>query len=161
VTARGLLALTVAVAIAVPAGAADAKLPADIAEALAKAERFEVLSLDIERLNDPPPGAFHGYKVLGKATVKDDAVRKQVIGALEKAVADGESPRKCFWPRHGIRATRGEKTVDLVICFQCAQMYVYQGDKAPAILYPSRSPEPVLDKVLKDAGVPLAPKADK
>ena len=68
----------------------------------------------------------------------------------------------CFRPRHGIHATRGQKVVDLLVCFECSQVEVYSGgsDQPSLGLRTSGSPEPVFDKALRDAGIPLAPKAE-
>lgn len=137
------------------------KLPADVVDILAKAEQLELYSLDPDDdLEKPPPDAFHRHRVLGKTVVSDEAVRKHVIAGLEKGVAQGTRPAKCFWPRHGVRVTHNGKTLDLVICFQCSQLSFILGDKAETVVI-SKSPESVLDKTLKDAGVPLAPKAAK
>jgi hypothetical protein len=46
-------------------------------------------------------------------------------------------------------------TIDLLICFQCNQVEIFvDGRNAPGFLIGS-SPQPVFDKVLNDAGVPL------
>jgi len=79
------------------------------------------------------------------------------VGALLKAMEGDIQPAKCFDPRHGIRATHEGKTVELVICFQCAQFNVYVGaDGEGKHLLIGKGPEPALDKVLKDAGIPKA-----
>jgi hypothetical protein len=133
----------------------DNQIPAAVREALDKAEGVTLLSLD----PDPKEGEkaaqqFHGWKVLGKTEVKDKAARAQLIAALvEGASKKGLEPAKCFEPRHGLRLTHKGKTVDLVICFQCAQVRVKGISQQDFLI--SRFPQPTLDKILKDAGVPL------
>jgi hypothetical protein len=69
----------------------------------------------------------------------------------------------CFTPRHGIHATRAGATVDLVVCFECLQIYLYVNGSeirngGEVRFLTSKSPEAVFDKVLADANVPLARK---
>jgi hypothetical protein len=56
---------------------------------------------------------------------------------------------------------KGDETIDVVICFQCKGYEAYRGGK-PIIGVGSDiapDPEPLFDKILTDAGVPLAKKA--
>src|SRR5215471_6799008 len=94
---------------------------------------FELYSLDPAK-EDYDKG-FHGYAVLGKTVVKDADVRKKMIASLYKAIAENDgTAADCFVPRHGIRATHKAQSVDVLSCV----------------------PEALFDKVLKEAGVPLA-----
>jgi hypothetical protein len=138
----------------------NAKLPDAVEQALKSADAVEVWSIDPSQDAKPPDG-FHGYKILGKTIVKGDDASKAVAAVLQ-AVADSDGTEAdCFEPRHGLRVTRDDKTYDLVICFHCQSIQVYAGDKMISAVPTTRSAAPVLDKILKDAGVPLAPKADK
>ncbi len=134
------------------------ELPAGVLAVLEKADTLELLSLSPEKPGKKDdPKTLHGWTILGKTALKDAAVRSKVLNAVKKGVADNDgSVAKCFQPRHALRATHGGQTVALLICFQCLQIRVYDGDTSGVLT--TRSPEPVLDKVLKDAGVPLAPK---
>ena len=64
--------------------------------------------------------------------------------------------KKCFNPRHGIRATHDGKTVELVICFECSSFDIYSGSEGSVEktkhLLVGKSPEATFNKVLKDAG---------
>jgi hypothetical protein len=152
-----MTALTVICLATACARSDENKLPADAQTILDKAEQIELLSIDPQRSDkDGPKDAFHGHKVLGKTTVKGDA-RKELVEAFVKGMEGKIDPAKCFNPRHGIRATHEGKTVDLVICFECAQFEVYLGtDEKAKHLLVNKSPEPAFDKVLKDAGIPKA-----
>ena len=66
----------------------------------------------------------------------------------------------CFNPRHGNRATRGTGVFDLVICFECFAISVYVDGERKSGFLTSDSPQPVFDRVLRDARIPLAPKAE-
>lgn len=128
---------------------------------LDKAETIDLYSILPQQEKDPNKETFQKYPVLGKTKIKDAEVRKRVIGALVKGAADNnEGQAKCFDPRHAIRATHDGKTVELVICFACNYVQVAVDGKSVRGFSPSKAPEAVLDKVLTDAKVPLAPKDD-
>jgi hypothetical protein len=147
----------------------DNKLPDAIKAVLDKADSLEIYSLDPslqlpvkDKEKEPekdPKDKFNGWKVLGKTVVKDKPAKDELLTALYKGVKDNEGVvAACFIPRHGIRATADGKTVDLVICFQCLQIYCFVDGKREGGCLVTRSPQPAFDKVLKDANVPLAPK---
>lgn len=153
--AVGSLALACLVVTAAPR--ADNKLPEAARTILEKAEQFELLSVDPKPQKEDEKDGFHGHKVLGKTAVKDADVRKQLVEALVKGMEGEITPAKCFNPRHGIRATHDGKTVELLICFECAQLQVYDGPAGQGkFLLVSKAPEPVFDKVLQDAKIPKA-----
>lgn len=132
------------------------QLPAAARTILQKAAQFELLSLDPAPEKDKSRLGFHGYRVLGKTAVKD-VVQKKLVEAFLKGTEGDIAPAKCFDPRHGIRATHDGKTVELVICFECSQFKLYVGsEEADEALLVGKTPEPVFDKVLKDAGIPKA-----
>jgi hypothetical protein len=142
------------VALAVPSRLCAESMPPDAREMLIKAENFDLYSLEPRAAQGETD--FHGWKVLGKTAVKEADVRKKLITALEKGAAESDGSRPdCFNPRHGIRVSRGGKTMDLVICFECQQVEVYAGDERGKNFLISKSPRPVFNQVLKDARVPL------
>jgi hypothetical protein len=141
--------------LAAGAGRGDS-VPADAKEMLTKADSFVLYSLDPDPRRNPAENGFHGWKVLGKTSVKDAGGRRDLLASLEKAAADSDgSMPDCFNPRHGIRVTRGDKTLDLVICFQCLQVEVYAGDQRGKGFLIKDTPRALFNKVLKDADVPL------
>jgi hypothetical protein len=136
-------------------------LPEKAAEILKKADRIELYSLEPEP--DPKMAKaatttfFHGWPVLGKTAIKEGKARKAVQDVLDLSVGRGRYV-KCFDPRHGIRATHGDETVDMVICFRCMQIEFYydpKKDKDTGNTI-SRVMQPAFDEILKTAGVPLA-----
>jgi len=100
---------------------------------------------------------FHGYPVLGKVEITDVDRRKEIVAALKKGMArsDGKMA-KCFWPRHAIRAVEKGRTIDCVICFECYQLEVHEGN-SKSVKPTTREPQEVFNRHLKQAGVPLAP----
>jgi hypothetical protein len=135
------------------------KVPEHLLTLLEKADQFELLSLNPQRSKEKAADDFHGYKVLGKTTVKDAEVRKKLVAALKKGVEDNDGAAAgCFNPRHGIRATRDGKTAEFVICFECLFVQVFVGDKLEKGLRTTNSPKDTFDGVLKEAKVPLPEK---
>ena len=153
------LALVVPVILCLAGSARCAEVPAEVLDILNKAEQLEVLSLHPLPDKEKSKEYFHSYPVLGKAIVKDEKARKALVEALETGAKENKGiAANCFNPRHGLRAKAGDKTVELVICFQCMQVEYVIGDKKKAGFLITKSPEPLFDKVLKDAGAKLAPK---
>jgi hypothetical protein len=139
---------------------AEKKMPDDVKAVLEKPDSLELFSLEPND-EDKSDKGFYGWKVLGKTEIKDAEGRKKVVDALLKGVSDSDGTvARCFIPRHGLRAKQGDKTVELVICFECAQIKTYTGkdDNKPAGATVTKSPEATFDGVLKAAGVPLAAK---
>ncbi len=132
-------------------------IPRGAATALRDPDTFELLSLDPER--GRKDADFHRFKVLGRTTVTDPAMRQRLYNSLQSGARwNVPIPSLCFDPRHGIRVTSKGRTVDLVICFECSQVQVWQGDSLVTSFIVGQSPEPVFDQALRDAGLPLAPK---
>jgi hypothetical protein len=152
-----------ALALIVPLRAAEEKnkVPEAVEAILDKADAIELYSLDPARPKDKPKDEFHGWRVLGHTTVKDDDARKALVAALVKGAEDNKGvAANCFNPRHAIRATHDGKTVDLVICFECMQVqgYTDKSDKSNVYFLVTKGPQGEFDKLLKAAKVPLPEK---
>ena len=126
-------------------------LAPDVRTALHGADRVELLSL--EPTKDSSQSAFHGWKVLGSTVVTDPST---LAAALDKGMAEAYAIAGCWSPRHGIRINRGSSVMDLVICFHCQQIAAYVDGEAVAGAATTKSPQRVLDAILKKAGVRLA-----
>src|SRR5262249_9144066 len=100
---------------------------------LKTAESMEVFRLDHKGVNEADKGkkeVFHGYEILVRAKVEKAEQRAEGAIALGKALHWAEDLKAlCFRPRHGLRAVQGKQTVDLVICFECNRMKVYQSEE--------------------------------
>jgi hypothetical protein len=106
-----------------------------------------------------PKDGFRGWNVYGKTELKTAESRKKVLGVAQ-AARPGHGA-KCFDPRHAIRATTDGKSVDLLICFECHWVYVFPGEGGETVRLTIGDHQAVLDQILKDADVPLAPPARK
>jgi hypothetical protein len=61
----------------------------------------------------------------------------------------------CFLPRHGLHFTQDKKTYDFVLCFQCLSVQIFEGETQVGSFLTTASPLRTLNKVLRDAKVPL------
>jgi hypothetical protein len=130
----------------------------EVKKILAKPTAIELYSLEPTR-DEKAKDHFHGWKVLGKTIVKDDTERKSLLG-VAGTIGPGYGAR-CFDPRHGIRVSSGDKSIDLIICFECSWVYIHfigkDDDRLRLII--GRDQQPALDKILTDAKVPLPKQA--
>ncbi len=128
---------------------------------LDKGDRFFLLAIDPDsefRLNPSlprPKEIFHDFGVLGKAEIKDMTQREALLKALYQGIAESDGMvAACFNPRHGISASLGDETVDLLICYECQSIRVYA--KNGKGVCTSSSPVGVFNQALVKAGLPLA-----
>ncbi len=135
------------------------KMPEKTLAALEQAEKFELLSLYPYPPEKKSPTDFHGWKVLGRTQIKDKQTREQLIAAFKRSVEENDGyAAACFDPRHGIRVQYQGKTVDWVICCECAQVREYMDDDMQSGFLTSGSVKTVFNKVLREAGVELPTK---
>lgn len=131
------------------------ELPPEVAQALAAPEKVILYSLEPWDRATAADHTLHRFKILGET----ELARKQfqiAIGEFEAAVAgwDGRIAM-CFDPRHAIRVTVKGADYDLLLCYECHQLYVYRGDRVIAELGARGSPK-VLDAMLTAAKLPLS-----
>ena len=106
---------------------------------------------------DPTRESFHGHIVMGKTVVADPDTRKTLFAAFRRGVNDHDgSVAMCFNPHHGLRVKSGTRTVDLVICFQCSQVHVFDDGKPGESFLISTSPCETFNDILEAAKVPLS-----
>jgi hypothetical protein len=133
------------------------RLSPAVESALLHADRVELLSLRPRRRRSA--GSFHGWEVLGRTSVEDAPARRELIASVLSGVTESDGGiGLCFQPRHGIRATRGDQVADLVLCFACLRIEAHLNDKTEEDAPTTGTPAAVLDRVLRTAGIPLAPK---
>jgi len=100
---------------------------------------------------------LYGYPVLGKVEITAADQRKLIFATLQEGMARSDGTMAmCFWPRHAIRTLENGRTVDYVICFKCLQLEMHAGDSTSTKPI-TRDPQPVFNKLLQTAGIPLAP----
>jgi hypothetical protein len=134
--------------------------PPDIRRVLDAPDSFTLFSIEGE--DDIKPEvteqSFHGFNILGKTGIEDPQQRKSLVDALDEGISTvTHGPALCFAPRHGIRVVQGDTQLDLVICFECAQIYVLN-EKGLVIFgtHTTEAPSVVFNQALSSAKVPLA-----
>jgi len=138
----------------------DRLLPPQVDYVLQQPDAVELISLDPEKQMDRfrEPNDPHAWKALGVLKAKTPEQRQQLVSAFRDVVARRE-PRRCFWPRHAIHATRGKTTVDLVICFECEHARAFVNNKLlPREIPVSDRGAEAFNQLLSNAKVPLPPK---
>ena len=104
------------------------KLSLQAMSVLQSGDRLELLSLTPHEWTEDKLSTveyFHKYPVLGKIEIKDSTKREALLIELQTAMENYGEQSKCFNPRHGIRAARGDEIVELVICFECGTIYFF------------------------------------
>lgn len=132
-------------------------LPAELAEVLKDAEEWTIYALQPE-MEGPVEDGFHGHAIRGQAMIDSRSDRAQLSHALAQGIAGNQDMMAhCFLPRHGIRAASGDRVCDLVICFECLQINVYDGgeERAAQVLTTS-GPQRVFDRIYRGEGLSIA-----
>lgn len=125
---RLLTAAALLLALSGPALAEDAAVPKEVQAVLLEAETLELYALDPEPKKGNP-NTLEPYAVKAKVKVAKGEDREALVEALNKGLVPDGPVAGCFNPRHGIKASHEGKTVTLVICFECAHMYIHVNDK--------------------------------
>jgi hypothetical protein len=111
------------------------KLPDETKSFLMTADEFTLLSLDPDRgAGQKAKSAFRGYRVVGSTAIVAPKEKTSLVNALENGIADGRTIAMCFNPRHGIRAKKGDQTIDCLICFECSQVVIYSNSATNSYL---------------------------
>lgn len=126
----------------------------------AQADRIEFLSLD----SSPPIGSelpnernFHGYEIVGRTSI-DGEDKSVVIGTLWVGTCGIQLlHHRCFRPRHGVRITSGTAIYDLLICFECGGIIMYDGSESLSIDFGGSVTQ--FNEILRKHDVPLPPQA--
>ncbi|MGH7977918.1 MAG: hypothetical protein ACREE6_00985 [Limisphaerales bacterium] len=133
-------------------------LPPDVQKVLENADTFTLFSINPEPdYEHKAKRTFQDHEILGQLKIRSTATRKELIDALNEGIsAAGLWGMQCFNPRHAIRAEKGDKTVELLICFECRQIYI-TSSWATNVILTTTTPNPAatFNKVLKRAGIPL------
>ena len=122
---------------------------------LETSEQFTLYSLSPNPGGDGPGERFHRFPVLGKTVISDGQVKRKLIDALYKSIPEASGAASCHMPRHGIRAVKGSRTLDLTICFACENIYFYDYGRM-SYSEMSASAKPVFNAVLVENHVPLS-----
>ena len=153
-------AFAILVAAVVMIGCEKKTLP-EATAALQNAAEIELISLepDERKYNPAKPGAFHGWEVLGRTTLKVAEDRGKLVEAFESGIEESDGTvASCFAPRHGIAVQHDGKKHEFVICFQCQSFEWHVDGKLEKGQPITSSPQVAFDELLTKAGVNLAEK---
>lgn len=119
-----------------------------------------LMSLDPRYIEPPDRNAgFHGYRVLGETAVTNAELRRQLSKSLHAGMDSTHfGVSACFNPRHGLRTAIDGQRYDLLICFECGQLYSFgpsEGESKYHGLGNQADDQPFVD-ILKSANVPIA-----
>lgn len=125
-----------------------------------KSDKFTLLSLDPswDSLYTTGNNIFHGFRILGQTEVKDNHVRQQLRRLYYDGLADTHFSAACFNPAHGIRTVKDGRTLDLLICFDCALVRVVVNGEKHGDVHWGSTQRAAFDEVLAKANVPLSRK---
>ena len=143
---------------------AKAGLPAELDNFLTNADEFTLFSLNPEPdFEHKSTNTFQNHVILGQIRIIRATTRASLISALDEGIGDKglnvpgmPAPLPdCFNPRHGIRAKKGDETVEFLICFECAQIQASSNKGKSWFFTTSKRPAATFNRVLKRNGVPL------
>lgn len=112
----------------------DAKLRKDIHPSLMAVlvapQAMEIFALHPypEDVDDEMPElaelpVFDDYPVLGQAAITSAEDQRALIDLICEGIYGGsDMAEECFFPRHGVRIKGADRTVDLIICYECLQI---------------------------------------
>lgn len=131
--------------------------------ALRHSQQFIIYSLAPDLVTnqyDNSAGFFHGFRILGQTTIRDEQQKQTFIDALYRAMAEADMTgmATCHMPRHGLRAIKGNRMVDATVCFKCGDVVFYEAGKASPEVAISNSFKPLFNRILIAAKVPLSQK---
>ncbi|HEX8833695.1 MAG TPA: hypothetical protein VF719_05815 [Abditibacteriaceae bacterium] len=127
--------------------------PLDSREVFDRSQRITVYALDPHSEGYKGKNSFHGYKVLDSARLTR-RLRKELRTAFYENVKREGVAALCFFPHHGLRAQRGGKTLDFVICFGCAQLVTHYSGQESGVIF-SRYQTSRFNAIYKKSGVTI------
>lgn len=132
------------------------RLPAEVRAVIDGAESFELISVHPMPLRDEGSDrVFRRHPVLGRATA-DEGVAAEVRALLYRGInASDGTVAACFNPRHAFRAKRGDRTVDVLICYECLTIEIWPAQGERFTIPTSRGPEPAMSALYTRLGLPI------
>lgn len=127
-------------------------IPNSVRSFVATADKVELIA-DADKLNGEIK--HRGDMIKDEsliATVVEAADKQKLIGAVA-ADAYGSGDAICFLPNHILRATKGQETVEIQICYGCMRYKIEGalGSFEGGLI--TKSSEPTLNAILLDKGI--------
>lgn len=122
--------------------------PDEIQRTLRHAEQLELFGVVCERDAFPGETTIRGYPIVSTAQVSG-ATRDAVLADVYRGVIEGNAFAMCFEPHHALRAVDDGLLVEVVICFECSQLYVYRNGTESGYATISAAARAGLDRLLE------------
>jgi hypothetical protein len=122
--------------------------PADSYQVYQKGDKVTLYALKPETAAEN----FRGYGVVGKTEIQNIQHQTELKVAFIRGMGQAVS-KDCFNPRHGLRVEANEKTVDLVISFECGKFAVLMDDQKGEGAVSAADLESPFNQILKNAGI--------
>ena len=94
------------------------KMPESWEAALCEANELTVFQL---KGSPTPLYRIEDYAIVRQAEVETGDMQSFSAAVVQGIVEEGRQAR-CFFPRHALRARRGESVLEMIICFQCGHI---------------------------------------
>ena len=155
---RNIWALSVLALLLVPVLAVWSPALRSTRNALATSDTFVLYSLApyYEDSASNHPRYFYNSRIMGQTQIIDPRLKSQLVDSLCDSLRPNQTfGAACLAPRYAIHATKGWRTIDVIICFDCANVVFRQYGKSSRIIpMESTSARAIYDRVLQQAGVP-------
>lgn len=135
----------------------DESLPSKVREVLEKSESFAVLAeIDEQEIRETDLKTFQPNRI---TKITDEKEKKQILESFYFDASRPEYPAACYEPHHAIKAVYQGKTVEIEICFSCAQFIVKSeyGKFEGTILRENRKSEDLLRKIIESKSIEYKP----
>ena len=131
----------------------DESLPPDIRSVLERSTSFEVYAeINKDERSETDTRTFEANVI---SVITTETQKKTILEALYHDAAREDSPAACYEPHHSIRATFEGKTIEVEICFDCAQFVVKGTELRGTIVREDRKLEDLLTRFIRDSAIDL------
>ena len=137
-----------------------AAFPGEDRSVVEEPDRLTLFTLNPHRIADgilsPEKDRLQTYGITGQAVITDADEHGKLVEALYRGLkGEGAGPASCFWPRHGLRFERGDRTIECLICFECTWIHLYgrEGSGEETRLLFGAGVEPVFASILAAHGL--------
>lgn len=99
---------------------------------------------------------FHGYTIIGQTKLEDSDDVQELTGALVDGFKYNPAiATMCFEPRHGLRLSTLDSSLDLVICYSCKRVRLVDSGRESELVMSKKTKE-LLDRHLGEAGIEIS-----
>ena len=136
----------------------------EVENAIEQASSFSLVSVDprdweseeIATIVCVPTGDYvRQRRILGKREI-DSGKAGDVLHALKAGVAlyDESVLPDCFNPRHAIQIQAGNELIEVLICYECMQIILFENGELISNVATSDSPRAYFEQLVRDLGLP-------